>query len=210
MAAAGASISSRGAASGSRLIHRQPPPHGGPALLQLDVVRLETLGRERLGAEDERARPVRVPAPAVEGADDLAPEEAARTLQQLSGAMPAGIEEGADPVLTLPDDDDRLIADDVLDEVSDLGDLLQAARHLPGVAPEVLLLELEELTVVVALSRHGEAVLHGERVRPLAVHAFVGHRHRALLSAAVASSSGRQCQNSTLTRISPGGDGVIV
>src|ERR1019366_2869936 len=138
--------------------------------------------------EDERARAVRVPAPAVERAHDLPPQETPGSLEQFRGAVPAGVVEGPDALFAFANDQDGLIADDVLGKITDLGNLLEAARHLPGVTPEALFLEFEELPVVVALSRHREPILHGERIRPLAVQAFVGQRHHDLLSRTVTCS----------------------
>ena len=69
-------------------------------------------------------------------------------------------------------DDDRLVADRVLEEVAGLGELLLAARDLPDPRPEPLELELGELAGRVALLRH-EAVGPHEQVVEVA-HARIG------------------------------------
>ena len=85
----------------------------------------------------------------------------ARAGAQLRAAMEAGVVERADLVGRGADDDERPVGDLVDDRVADLGDLLLAARHLPGAAPDVLDLEPVELRVEVAgrreLHRLGEA-----------------------------------------------------
>ena len=66
------------------------------------------------------------------------------------------------------EDDHRLADVRIFDPVALVGDLLDAAGHLPDVRPEVVELHLVELFVVIALRRNALGVVHRERHGPQA------------------------------------------
>ena len=78
-----------------------------------------------------------------------------------------------DAPVVRPHDEDRLVADRVLDEVARLRELLLAARDLPDARPEPLQLEVEERPRDVALLRE-EAVVTDEHRRDVVCHGRIG------------------------------------
>ena len=101
-----------------------------------------------------------------------------RPMQSCVAAVRAHVVERLHRAVTLAHDDDRLVADLVLDPVAGSRDLLQAARHLPDMRPQVLLLELEELAVEIALTWYVQGAAHCEwEVRADGGWALVGHGH---------------------------------
>ena len=67
--------------------------------------------------------------------------------------MWAGIEEGFDVFVVAADDQDRLVADRVLEEIAGIGNLLFPACNLPDAGPQAIHLEVEELLRRVASAR---------------------------------------------------------
>ena len=74
---------------------------------------------------------VEVVAPGVVATPDALLGESAVPVGETSAAVQTGVVEGADGLRVRPNDQDRLVADEVLAEVADLGYLLLAAGHLP-------------------------------------------------------------------------------
>ena len=150
-----------GAPSSSRLIQAQPPHTS-----HRTGVRSRSSGW-RLCSENAPAWvTLRVPAvgpvaPAVEGADEPA-AAGAPALGDPDAAVPADVVERPHAEVLGAHDDDRLVEDLVLGEVTRLGYLLQPARHLPDPRPEQLGLQPVEVRVVVALLAH--PVRHLDRV----------------------------------------------
>src|SRR5579875_64534 len=139
-----------------RAIHIDPytaTPGLNQALSQPEILGAETLGCELLFMEHEGAGPVQVPAPTVEGADDLASPEAATVDGKLGGTVSAGVLERLHRAVSLTDDEDGLIDDLVFHEIPRVGDLFQAAGHLPDVRPELLFLEFVKGAVEITLPR---------------------------------------------------------
>src|SRR5207249_4356922 len=133
------------------------------ALDEVQVVRVEAALLEAfLTVERERRRAVEVPPPAVEGADDLSAAERAATDGKLRGPVAARVLVRLDLVRPGAHDEDRVAGHRVLDEVTDVGDLLEPAGQLPHTRPELLVLELEERLVEVALARDERPI--GDRV----------------------------------------------
>ena len=62
---------------------------------------------------------------------DAAVVEATGSVGETSATVQARVVEGSDRIRARSDDKDRLIADQVLAELTDLGDLLLSAGHLP-------------------------------------------------------------------------------
>ncbi len=85
-------------------------------------------------------------------------DEPARTRTAALGdadpAVPAGVLERSHPKVLGAHHDDRLVEDLVLGEVTWLGDLLQAAGHLPDPGPQVLGLQPIEVRVEISLFGH--------------------------------------------------------
>src|SRR5581483_1211256 len=106
-----------------------------------------------------------VVAPTVVAALDPVFGERPRSHAQLVAAVQAGVVEGADAAIGGAHDEDRLVADDVLDEVAGLSDLLFPAGDLPHARPEALHLEVDELPGDVALLRN--QVGHGRLAKYL-------------------------------------------
>jgi hypothetical protein len=105
---------------------------------------------------------VEVPTPGVVAATDLGGGEVADATCQPGAAVRARVEESTDVVAIAADDEDRLVADRVLDEVAPVRDLFLAARDLPDARPEPFHLEVVELARHVARPGHGD---HAVRFR---------------------------------------------
>ena len=86
----------------------------------------------------------------MEGAGEAGLERAA-ALNDLDAAVPARVLKGRHLVAGGARHDDGLVQDLVFGEVTDAGDLLEPARHLPDPGPEQVSLHFEEVSVVVAL-----------------------------------------------------------
>ncbi len=142
--------------------------HEAGPRVDLDRLQAEVVvgpGRELLGIEHEADRPVEVPAPAVERADQRA--DAAAAGGEARAAVAAGVEVAADGVGRLADHEDRVAADQVLVVAADAGDVLEATRHQPRLGEQPVDLDLLELGVEVAALRHErltEAVTLGDEV----------------------------------------------
>ena len=98
---------------------------------------------------------VEVVAPGVVATPDALLGESAVPVGETSAAVQAGVMEGADGLPVRPNDQDRLVADEVLAEVADLGYLLLATGDLPDARPEALELQLGKLGAGVTLSGNG-------------------------------------------------------
>ena len=118
---------------------------------------------------------VELEAPGVEATADLPGGEVAHAGGQPGALVRAGVVEGPDGVGVAPGDQDRLVANDVLEVVADIAHLFFAARHLPDPGPQPLHLEVEELLGDVALLRNDVGLRGGDQV-PLAAER---HHHRA-------------------------------
>ena len=128
--------------------------HEAGPRVDLDRLQAEVVvgpGRELLGIEHEADRPVEVPAPAVERADQRA--DAAAAGGEARAAVAAGVEVAADGVGRLADHEDRVAADQVLVVAADAGDVLEATRHQPRLGEQPVDLDLLELGVEVAALR---------------------------------------------------------
>ena len=146
----------------------RPAPGLDPARDQGEVLG-PTVGLvEQVGLVQEGVRPVEAVAPAVERADEAAPQHVAVALvDDLHTPVATGVVERPDGRLVDAHDDDRLAQDLVGDVVAGVGNLGQVAGHLPDPRPEQLVLHGVELGVVVALAgtrsvrvigvRHGES-----------------------------------------------------
>ena len=90
--------------------------------------------------------------------------------------MWAGIEEGSDVVAVAANDQNGLVANDVLEEIAGIGNLLFPAGHLPDAGPQAFHLEVKELLRRVAgtgndhhaggLAQCESVVGHGHQFRP--------------------------------------------
>ena len=89
--------------------------------------------------------PVEVVAPGVVAAPDATVGEATGPVGEPGAAVQARVVEGADRLGARPDDEDRLVADQVLAEVTDVGDLFLPAGHLPHARPQPLEFQRGEL-----------------------------------------------------------------
>jgi hypothetical protein len=81
---------------------------------------------------------------------DAALGEASGALGQPGAAVEAGVVERGDGLGVGADDEDGLVADEVLAEVADVGDLLLPAGRLPDAGPQSLELQGGELGARVA------------------------------------------------------------
>jgi hypothetical protein len=137
------------------LIQAQPIAVSTPAFAQPKVALVELALVEQVTAVDEGVLALGVPAPAVERADEalrLGIAVAAGCNQRYP-AVAAGVVIGADPVPG-PGDDHRAPEVGIFDPVADVLDRLEPAGHLPHVRPQLLVLELVEILVVIALGRN--------------------------------------------------------
>ena len=132
--------------------------------------------------------PVQVVAPGVVAAPDAAVGEAAGPIGETRAAVQTRVVKGPDGVGVRPDDEDRLVADEVFGEGPDLGDLVLPARDLPDTRPEPVELQLGEVRTGVALTRDG-AVLADQDL--LEIHVAV--HHRCAQSSVVPSSFAPPC-----------------
>jgi len=125
-----------------------------PALTANVAQTLELIGPrvELVLTVDERALTIQGITPAVEGAPELS--DAARPLDQLATAVDAGVVEGLDAVFLGAHDENRLVADRVLQKRAHCGDLFLSTGHLPDLREESLVLERQELGIDVAPLRH--------------------------------------------------------
>src|SRR5262249_50703848 len=121
------------------LVHPDEAAPGVDAALdEAQVLLAPQLGRELLGEADVRVRGVERPRPAVEGAADAAPLEAAAARGEAAPAVPAGVLEGAQRAARVAHDEDRVAPDLVLDVVAGLAQSVLAAGDLPHARPEPL------------------------------------------------------------------------
>ena len=118
---------------------------------------------------------VELEAPGVEAAADLPGGEVADPGGQAGAFVRTGVVEGRDGVGTAPGDQDRLVANDVLEVVAHRAHFFFAARHLPDPGPQPFHLEVEELLGDVALLGNDVGLRGGNQV-PLAAER---HHHRA-------------------------------
>src|SRR4029453_9603763 len=98
-------------------------------------------------------------------------------------AVQARVVVGPDRPVRLPDDDDRLPPDLVLDVVAGVGDLLLEAGDLPDPRPQLLHLELQEVAREVARPRDqvGAELVVGQQAGGRVV-ALVERRHPTSIS----------------------------
>ena len=149
-----------------------------PARDQVEIGVLQLLFGKQLLAVDEFILAMHVEAPAVERADEarlLAVPVVRRA--QFTGlghagdrhaAVTACVVIGLDAACAGVDDDDRLADVAVFDPVAFVGDLFEAAGHLPDVRPEVVQLHLVEFRIVIALCRDALRIIHWKRNGPQA------------------------------------------
>jgi hypothetical protein len=140
-----------------------PPAH-------LNVAETQQIVGHRVGVvvtvDDLDDVAVEIPTPRVVAAADLCSTELADAFGEARAAVRARVEERSDRVGVAADDEDRLVADRVLQEVAGERDLFFPARDLPDPRPEPLHLEVEELAGVVPRAGDGdEAVRLLERER---------------------------------------------
>jgi len=155
--------------------------HEDPPVPRLRPDREETVFgvghlREVPSTRDVLQRTVEVVTPRMEGAVELRCVPAAARNRR--AAVAARIVERTDRVGCVADDDHRTVDDLVLDEVSDLGNVVLPARHLPDARPESRRLAIEELTGDVV--RSVDLVGRGGDLIP-ALEEQVGHRERVAL-----------------------------
>ena len=122
----------------------------GAARAQREIGLVELALAEHVAAIDEGVLAFAVPAPAVERADEPLRLAVAVPRSELDPAMAAGVVERLHPVLCAHHQH-RFAEVGIFDPVADLGDLLEAAGHLPDVRPQVLDLGLVERRIVIAL-----------------------------------------------------------
>ncbi len=137
-----------------------------PAGNQVDVVRLKLAFGEQVLAVDKRVLAIHVEAPAVERADEAGSLAIAVIVALAAGegnaAVAAGVEVGFHPALRV-DDDHRLADGLVFHPVAHFGNPFQPGRHLPGMRPDMLELELVEFLVVIARRRDALGIVDGKR-----------------------------------------------
>ena len=127
-----------------------PPVHAHRLQAGAFGNRVELVGIDHL---DESA--VEVVAPGVVATPDAAIRERPGPLGQPGPAMQARVVEGPDDIRGGADDQDRLVADQVLAELTDLRDLLFTAGHLPDAGPQAVEFEGCEFGARVAGARNG-------------------------------------------------------
>jgi hypothetical protein len=118
-------------------------PHPAQPHVRRDRVELLTI-------DDFDERSVQVVAPGVIATTDAALGETAGALSQPGAAVETGVVEGSDGLGVGADDEDGLVADEVLAEVADVGDLLLPAGHLPDTGPQSFELQGRELGARIA------------------------------------------------------------
>ena len=144
--------------------------HEHEAAPALDAHRARARGRRasrELVAVDDLDEPaVERVAPRVVRAADRAVGERRRSPRR-GACRGAGTRCGSAPIVAgrRPHDEDRLVADRVLDVVAGRGELLLAAGDLPDARPQPLELEVEELARRVALLRDEPVVAHARPER---------------------------------------------
>ncbi len=127
----------------------EPAPPADSHVAEADQVVGHRLGKV-VSVDHLRDVTFEVPPPPVVRASDLGRGECTHARHQPGAAVRTSVEEGLDVVIVAAHDDDRLVADGVLEEVAGLGELLFAASHLPHAGPQALHLDVEELTRGVA------------------------------------------------------------
>src|SRR5437868_1959290 len=107
-------------------------------------MRLGTGVRRVPGTRYARQLAIQSPGPAVKRALQLRRPSRGTRSAQLRAAMHARVDMGLDAAITRAHHDDGRIADVVDDPVTHLGDMFLAAGPLPGPAPHLLHLPIEE------------------------------------------------------------------
>jgi hypothetical protein len=132
-------------------------PHPAQTHVRRDRVELSPI-------DDFDELSVQVVAPRVIATADAVLGEASGSLGQPGATVEAGVVERSDGLGVGADDEDRLVADEVLAEVTDLGDLLLPAGHLPDTGPQSLELQGRELGARVASAGYDVALADQDAV----------------------------------------------
>ncbi len=133
-------------------------PSAHLAFHQSQIVRVQNPILEALRpVHGQRRGAIQVPSPGVKRADDLPSPERAAALGQLRTPVPALILIGLD-FRPRAHHEDRIVRNAILDIITDIGDLLEPAGHLPHPRPQPFVLQLEELPVEIALARNVRAI----------------------------------------------------
>ena len=127
-----------GGASSSRLIHAQPPQTSQRTGTRSIWPGSQVVLGEGLLLRDEGVLAVEAVAPAVEGAGEAALAASRGLRTTLTPRWRHAFWKAATSVSLGAHHHDGLVEDLVLDEVTDTGDLLEPAGHLPDPGPELL------------------------------------------------------------------------